>query len=188
MNTKPHKLALHRLFAAIDLPDTIKDQLGALCDGVPGAKWVKRGQLHLTLRFIGEVETSQFQEIKTALKAVEAEPFSMALQGVGQFPPKRAARILWVGVSAPSALQLLQEAIEGALGGVGVTAEDRPFAAHITLARLKTPAPLPVVQGYLARHADFQTDAIPVEHFTLYSSVLLPQGPTYRPEALYHLG
>jgi 2'-5' RNA ligase len=178
---------LHRLFIAIDLPDAIKDQLRALCIGVPGAKWVKREQLHLTVRFIGEVETAKFQEIKSALKSVQGEPFRMAVQGMGQFPPKRAARVLWVGLDAPPALHQLHEAIEGALGRAGIAPEDRPFAAHITLGRLKTPAPLQTVQSYLARHANLQSEAIPVERFTLYSSVLSPHGPTYRPEGIYPL-
>jgi 2'-5' RNA ligase len=175
---------LHRLFIAIDLPDTIKERLAPLCAGVPGAKWVQRAQLHLTLRFIGEVETAQFQTIKTALQAVEGAPFTIALRGVGQFPPKRAARVLWVGVDAPPALMQLQREIEAALD---FPPEERPFSAHITLARLKTPAPAPVVQRYLAAHAAFQTEAIPVNEFILYSSVLSPQGAHYRPEAVYRL-
>lgn len=178
---------MHRLFVAIDLPDAIKNQLETLLTGVPGAKWVKRNQLHLTLRFIGEVETPRLQEIKQALKAVRAEPFTMTLQGVGRFPPKGAPRVMWVGAAAPSGLVQLQRGIEEAVVGVGIPAEDRPFSAHITLARLKSPPPPESVEQYLAQHSAFQTEAMPISEFILYSSVLSPQGPTYRPEARFAL-
>lgn len=178
---------MYRLFVAIDLPDAVKDQLAALCDGVPGAKWVQRSQLHLTLRFIGEVDAPRFQQIKTALTSVQAAPFTMTLQGVGQFPPKRAARVLWVGVTAPQQLKHLHRHVESALGDVGIAPEDRPFEAHITLARLKTPPPPSAVQRYLSQYSSFQSEAIPVEAFILYSSALSPQGPTYRQEAVYPL-
>ena len=178
---------VHRLFVAIDLPDPVKDRLTEMSRGVPGAKWVGRNQLHLTLRFIGEVEMPKFQEIKSALKGISAQPFSMTLQGVGRFPPKRAPRVLWVGMAAQPALFQLQRDIERALNGIGFTPEARPFEAHITLARLKTPPPPDVVERFLEQHADFKTEAIAVDNFILYSSVLAPQGPTYRPESVYRL-
>jgi RNA 2',3'-cyclic 3'-phosphodiesterase len=176
-----------RLFVAIDLPDPIKNQLETMLTGVPGAKWVKRHQLHLTLRFIGEVETPRLQEIKQALQAVRAEPFTMTLQGAGRFPPKGASRVLWVGVAAPAALAQLQRSIEQAVVSVGILPEERPFSAHITLARLKSPPPPQTVERYLAQRADFKTGSIPISEFILYSSVLSPQGPTYRPEARFAL-
>ena len=177
-----------RLFVAIDLPDTIKDQLGALCDGVPGAKWVKRDQLHLTLRFIGEVSDVKFREIKDTLNRINAAPFTIAMQGVGQFPPRRAARVLWVGVDAPSELSQLQQQVETTLNELGCPPDERPFSAHITLARLKTPPPISTIQDYLTRHGAFQSDPFPINQFVLYSSMLAPQGPTYRAEAVYRLG
>ena len=176
-----------RLFVAIDLPDPIKNQLETMLTGVRGARWVKRHQLHLTLRFIGEVETPPLQEIKQALQAVRAEPFTMTLQGAGRFPAKGTPRVLWVGVAAPAALAQLQRSIEEELVRLGIPPEDRPFSAHITLARLKSPPPPQMVERYLAQHADFQTEAIPISEFILYSGVLSPQGQTYRPEARFAL-
>lgn len=176
-----------RLFVAVDVPDAIKDQLVVLCAGVPGAKWVQRAQLHLTLRFIGEVDSAKFQQIKTALSDVRSAPFSMALRGVGQFPPKRAARVLWVGVDAPPALNQLQAHVEATLNRLEFAPEERPFSAHLTLARLKTVPPPSVVQSYLSRHAAFQSESFPISEFVLYSSILSPEGPTYRREAAYLL-
>ena len=176
-----------RLFVAVDVPDAIKDQLVTLCTGVAGAKWVQREQLHLTLRFIGEVDSAKFQQIKTALSDVRSAPFSMALRGVGQFPPKRAARVLWVGVDAPPALNQLHAQVETTLNRLDFAPEERPFSAHLTLARLKNPPPPSVVQDYLSRHAAFQSESFPITEFVLYSSVLAPQGATYRCEAVYQL-
>jgi 2'-5' RNA ligase len=177
-----------RLFVAIDLPDTIKDQLGALCDGVPGAKWVKRDQLHLTLRFVGEVTDVKFRVIQDTLNRIRAAPFAMAMQGVGQFPPKRAARVLWVAVDVPPELGVLQRQIETTLVKLSYPPEERPFSAHITLARLKTPPPPSAIQDYLARHSAFQSEPFSITEFVLFSSVLAPEGPTYRAEAVYRLG
>jgi 2'-5' RNA ligase len=176
-----------RLFVAVDVPDAIKDQILALCAGVPGAKWVQRAQLHLTLRFIGEVDSSKFQQIKAALGDVRSAPFSMALRGVGQFPPKRAARVLWAGLEAPPTLTQLQAQVETTLNRLDFPPEDRPFSAHLTLARFKNPPPLSAVQSYMARHAALQSELFSISEFVLYSSVLSPQGPTYRREAAYPL-
>jgi 2'-5' RNA ligase len=95
--------------------------------------------------------------------------------------------VVWVGATAPPELAQLQRSVEEAVVGVGIPSEDRPFSAHITLARLKSPPPSQTVERYLAQHANFQTEAIPITEFILYSSVLSPEGPTYRQEARFAL-
>lgn len=176
-----------RLFAAIDLPETVKDQLAGLCQGVPGARWVSREQMHLTLRFIGDVDNQRFEAIRQGLERVQAAPFEMALRGVGQFPPRGAARVLWAGVPVSPALMALQQQVASTLLDLGLEPEDRPFAPHITLARLKSP-PVPLLIGrYLNQYAAFHTPPIPVQAFALYSSLLRPEGPVYRHEAVYPL-
>lgn len=176
-----------RLFVAIDLPDPVKDQLGELCSGLSGAKWVKRDQMHLTLRFIGEVDNAQAEAIKTALSTLQSAPFTMTLEGVGQFPPKGKPRVLWVGLKAPAVLPGLQRQIEETLVALNLPPEDYPFSPHITLARFKMPPISKAMRQYFAHHADFHTEPIPVTSFVLYSSLLAPQGPTYRREAVYPL-
>jgi RNA 2',3'-cyclic 3'-phosphodiesterase len=176
-----------RLFAAVDLPDDVKDKLTLLCSGMSGAKWVGRDQMHLTLHFIGEVDDTDFSAIKNALAEVRAASFEMRLTGAGQFPPKGQVRVLWVGVEAPPTLTDLQRKIEGALTAVGLPREDRPFSPHITLARLKTPPAPETIRQYLAQHATFSTEAIPVESFVLYSSRLAPSGATYHREGIFKL-
>ena len=177
----------HRLFTAIELPDSVKDQLAPLLSGLPGAKWVKRPQLHLTLRFIGEVETPKFKAIGDTLREVQAQAFEMRLQGVGRFPPKGASRVLWVGVDETPPLLALFQQIEGALAKLGYSPEDRPFSAHITLARFKEPPNRDDTDSYLNKHKLFQTEVIPVREFILFSSLLSPQGPSYKAERTYPL-
>ncbi len=176
-----------RLFIALDLPDPVKDALGTLSSGIPGAKWVKRDQMHLTLRFIGEADEARFAAIKAALASVQAEPFQIRLKGVGQFPAKGKPRVVWAGVQAPPILTQLQRQIETTLLRQGLAPEEKPFSAHITLARFKLPPPAEPTRAFFARHANFQTDTIPVEAFILYSSILAPQGATYRREGMYRL-
>jgi 2'-5' RNA ligase len=166
---------MHRLFVAIDVPDSVKSGLGAALRRARRER-VKRPQLHLTLRFIGEVDTAQFKAIGEALRGVESGAFDMALNGVGRFPPKGAPRVLWVGVQERPALSRLYGQIEAALGTVGVKPDDRSFSAHITLARLRTPPPRVVVDQYLSKHRSFQSETVPVREFILYSSVLAPAG------------
>lgn len=177
-----------RLFTAIELPDDVKDELAAL--RVDGRR-TKRDQLHLTLRFIGDgLEAAQFAAIKRALAEVKAAPFTMQFRGVGQFPPPgkgqrpKPARVLWAGIDDNPALAALYQQVEAALGKAGLPPEDRPFSAHITLARLDPPKD---AATFLDAHRAFETRVIPVERFVLFSSVLAPQGATHRQEAVYAL-
>lgn len=176
-----------RLFVAIEFPDEVKDQLVALEANVSGATWVKRPAMHLTLSFLGDgIAPIRLTPIKTALGAIEAAPFEIALRGVGRFPsqPKRPARVLWVGIKDQPRLIALQAAVAGALAEVGFTPEDRPFSPHVTLARLKNGGR---VDGFLDQHKAFRAEPFPVSEFHLFSSVLTPQGPNYRREASFAL-
>src|SRR4051794_19826404 len=91
---------MQRLFVAVDLPEAIKTQLKALCVDLVGAKWVSHAQMHLTLRFIGDANDTQQAAIQTGLATIHATPFKLALQGIGQFPPKGKPRIVWVGLES----------------------------------------------------------------------------------------
>jgi 2'-5' RNA ligase len=174
-----------RVFVAIALPPHTVDALSALCEGIPGARWVN-GRFHLTLRFVGEVDRAAFDEIVHALGEVDAHAFELALAGVGHFPPRGAPRALWAGVRRDPALELLQSRIESALQRADLPPETRKFAAHITLARLRD-APIERVQAYLARHALFAAEPFPVEAFHLFSSQMTRDGSIYAIEASYPL-
>jgi len=175
-----------RLFIAIDPPVPVRDALMRLCHGVPGAKWVAPEQLHLTLRFIGEVDNGLFDDIADALGEVAAPAFTLALDGVGHFPPRGAPRVLWAGVADGDPVRRLHGRIETRLQRLGLAPDRRNFAPHVTLARLKQ-APLIKVRDYLALNAGFATEAFPVDEFHLYSSRLGSAGAAHRVEASYPL-
>lgn len=177
---------MYRLFIAIDLPAEVREELGRMCCGLPGARWVDEGQIHLTLRFIGEVDGGRFREIVDGLAAVDSAPFPLALKGIGHFPPRGAPRVVWVGVERSEPLVRLRKRVERALEMVGVERERRKFSPHITLARLKgTPASR--VGRYMEDFGLFRTEPFGVDSFALYSSTLSRKGAVHRVEAEYPL-
>ncbi len=175
-----------RLFIAIDLPKKIKDELALISFGLPQARWVKPEQIHLTLRFIGEVDGALFQELKSALESVTGNSFPLYLKGLGCFPPRRAPQVLWVGIEESVELMALRKRVDSCLAKLGVAPEQRKFSPHITLAR--TPkTPLKRIARFLGDHALFCLPEFTVANFYLYSSVLTPKGALHRLEADYLL-
>lgn len=178
---------MHRLFVAVDLPESVKNSIKAICSGLHDARWVDLQQLHLTLRFIGEVDDGMFDSIKKSLAEITENPFSLTLQGVGYFPPRRPPRVLWVGIDNNETLIRLAEKVERVLvQRNGLEPEQRKFSAHITIARFRESSPSKVAD-YLARHSSFHAETFPVETFYLYSSTLTPKGAEHRREAAYPL-
>jgi RNA 2',3'-cyclic 3'-phosphodiesterase len=177
---------MRRLFVALSIPDEIAAGLQRLQSGVPGARWSKREQLHLTLRFIGEVDGRDATAIDDALSLISDPPFPLELHAVGTFGG-RDPRELWGGVRASDALLHLQRKIETAIQRVGLPAETRKFTPHVTLARLKA-SPRGRVMDYLTDHALYASPPFEVREFLLYSSTLTSGGSIYTPEREYALG
>lgn len=175
-----------RLFVALDLPEEIKELLGDLAEGIPGARWVPDDNLHLTLRFIGEVPSHRAEEIDLALATLRGRCFSLNIHGVGTFSKAGREVALWAGVEKTPALDLLQTKIETALQRAGLEPERRRFTPHITLARLDN-APPDKLASFLQRRNLLRAGPIPVEHFTLFSSRLGKEASVYTPEVDYAL-
>lgn len=176
-----------RLFIALDLPEATKKSLQALSFGIPGAKWVRPEQLHLTVRFIGDVDGGLFHDISDILAEMDHSPFSLELKGVGYFPPRGAPRVLWVGLGKSESLQRLRRKINTRLLQAGLDPEGRKFSPHITLARLKN-SPVQKVMNFLAGNNLFSLEPFQVEDFKLYSSTLTPTGAHHKVERVYPLG
>lgn len=174
-----------RLFVAIDLPRSVRESLVALQGGVPGARWSGSEQMHLTLRFIGEVDETVAHDVDDALAAIRAPSFDLELSGVGEFGG-RNPRALWAGVKTNEALLHLQRKTETALQRIGLEPEQRKFSPHITLARLKSPPRDKIVQ-FLTHAALFSAGPFPVNSFVLFSSHPTPNGSIYNPEQVYRL-
>ncbi len=175
-----------RLFVAIPLPGDVRERLGLLAGGIPGAKWVEPANLHLTLRFIGEVEEPVVAEIAAALETIEAAPFTIELDGMGDFGSGKRLRALWAGVARNEALKNLHARIESALVRVGLEPERRRFTPHVTLARLKG-APAARARRFIAENGAFRAGPIPVAGFSLYSSFLSRNSAIHDPVAEFPL-
>ena len=177
---------MYRLFVAIDLPSDIKKQLGRICFGLPGAKWVESEQLHLTVRFIGEVDGLIFENVAYALSTVRCEPFEIKITGMGFFPPRKVPNTLWAGIEKNDNLKQLHDKVESALVRAGLDHEKRKFAPHITLARLKD-TPVEKVAAFLAGYGPMSLETFQVEEFCLYSSFLSSNGAIHQKEAEFPL-
>jgi len=176
-----------RLFVALSLPDALRARLQGLAAGLPGARWVAPENLHLTLRFIGEVDRQEAEDSDAALAAIRCDSFSLTLAGLGEFGDGRRLRSLWIGAERNEALERLQAKVEQALRRAGLPPEKRKFKPHVTLARFKS-HPGGRLEDYFAAHALFRAAPFEVTGFTLYSSYLSHEGAIYTPEEVYPLG
>lgn len=175
-----------RLFVGIALPERVQHELAGLCAGVPQARWVTPESMHLTLRFVGEVDEGVAHDIHDSLAAVHAPGFALELAGVGVFGSDRHPAALWVGVERAPELTHLRDKVESAVVRAGLPPEPRKFAPHVTLARFRE-APGTRLGDFLARHALFRLPPITVDRFTLFSSHLGRTGASYVAEAEYSL-
>ncbi|HEX9808707.1 MAG TPA: RNA 2',3'-cyclic phosphodiesterase [Alphaproteobacteria bacterium] len=176
-----------RLFTGIEIPDEIRARLAALAAGVPGARWVPAANIHLTLRFIGNVDDDRVGDIDDALARVRAPGFPVTIQGVDHFSRGRSPSMLWAGVEKNPALLHLQDRVETALVRAGLESDRRKYTPHVTLARLKD-APRGRVHAFIAENGLLQFAPFTVENFTLFSSFLARSGAIHRREAVYPLG
>ena len=175
-----------RLFIALPIPQTIRPYLHRIGGSLPYSRPVPVDQIHLTLRFLGDLEGSRFLDIKEELSTVAAAPFFMSIQGVGHFPPRGKARVVWAGVRPVEPVQHLKRKIDSCLRSCGISADPRKFSPHITLARLKD-TPAQRVAEFLAGNSFLCFDEFKVDCFHLYSSKLTQKGAIHRCEATYQL-
>jgi 2'-5' RNA ligase len=171
---------------ALELPGSLRMRLAGMAGGVPGARWQRDDQMHLTLRFIGEVDERTAHDVDEALATVRAHAFTLELAGVGDFGGKDP-RALWVGLRPNEALIHLQKKVESALVRLGLDPEERKYTPHVTVARLRN-APRAKVAEFIAHHSLFASGPIPIKEFALYSSQLGSGGSVYRVERTYPLG
>lgn len=173
-----------RLFVGLGLPDEVAAKLALMAAGIPGARWVERRNLHLTLRFIGEVEEGIAQEIHECLGEIRAAAFELAITGFGTFG-RNKPNALWAAVAKSSEITHLQAKVDAALVRAGIAPEGRKFVPHVTLARLKDP-PVARVQEFIAGNSPFRAEC-PVETFILFRSRLGRGGAEYEAVAEYPL-
>jgi 2'-5' RNA ligase len=177
-----------RLFVALDLPWALRERLAMLSGaGIQGARWVPPENMHLTLRFIGEVPGHRAEDIDHALAALRGRRLAVTLAGVGTFAKGGRSTALWVGVERNQQLDHLQNKIETRLQRCGLEPERRRFQPHVTLARLDNAAESKLA-AFVQAHNLFRSEAVAVEHFTLFSSLLGKEQSVYTAEVEYPLG
>lgn len=176
---------MHRLFVAIRPPDDVRDLLIDAMDDSPDFRWQDDEQLHLTLRFIGEVDRPQADDLADALGRIRAERFQLRIAGVGRFDQRRAGA-LWAGVEPREPVAALASKVERVCQQVGLEPERRAFHPHITLARWKGRRTREV-QDFLERRRGLSSDAFDVDCFILFESRLSRHGAHYEEVASYPL-
>jgi 2'-5' RNA ligase len=174
----------HRLFIALSPPEHVRDLLLDAMEGIEGVRWIDEANLHLTLRFVGEVETPVAEDLADRLAQVAAEAFVVQLDGVGHFTRKGQAAALWARVLPAPGLEALRQKVERACEAAGLGRETRRFTPHVTLARLGRSSG--DIGRWLASFGDLRTQWR-AEHFTLYESRLGRTGATYEAAATFPL-
>ncbi len=181
-----------RLFVAIDIPEEVRGRLAGLVEelrrAVRGPAWARVAGMHLTLKFIGEVEEPKAGGILRALDGAGGfAPFEVHYRGTGFFPDGNAPRVFWAGMVAPPELAALASAVEACLEPLGIARERRAFHPHLTLARLKSRNGLVELHEAAARLRETEFGEGLVEHFHLYRSILKPSGAEYTRMASFGL-
>ncbi|THB72959.1 MAG: RNA 2',3'-cyclic phosphodiesterase [Desulfobulbaceae bacterium] len=177
-------MSTKRLFIGVELDEFSRNILGSLGPVVQGGQPTPIDQLHLTIRFIGEVEGTLFKDIAEALRSVSFQPFPLTIEGVGHFPPRGKPKVLWAGIKGGGDLLLLRNHINNALFRCGIPPEKRKFHPHITLARLKSTSAKRVAE-FLQNYHDLETPTQSINGFTLFSSVLTQEGAIHTVEQRY---
>ena len=175
-----------RLFVGLGLPDTVRDRLSLVQGGVPDARWMRPETLHLTLRFIGEVDGGTATDLDAALSQTRAGAFEYWLDGAGSFGSAKRPHSLHVLAARNASLQALHDRVDRAVVKAGLSPDDRKFLPHVTVARLKG-APRVRVERWLESQAALRVGPIPVTSFTLFRSHLGREGADYEPLRDYPL-
>ena len=176
---------MHRLFVAIRPPEHIRDLLIDAMDDSADFRWQDEEQLHLTLRFVGEVERPVANDLADALGRVHAASFELRIAGAGRFQ-QRNSGALWAGVEARKPVAELAARIERVCQSTGLEPERRAFHPHITLARWKGRRTREV-KAFLERSGGLSSEPFPVDQFILFESRLSRHGAHYEPVATYPL-
>ncbi len=174
-----------RCFIAIDIGEETRREIETLIRALrrlgPDLKWLTGGQIHLTLKFLGNTEETMVVRIEEALKAVAAahRRFTLTAAGTGVFPDYSRPRVLWIGISGPEELDILYNDIETAMERLGYRREARTFRPHLTIARVKTQKGLTPLLRELRGYKEREFGKIEVSEILLMKSTLKPTGAEY---------
>lgn len=179
-----------RLFIAIEIPLPLLEQIDKavepLRQSIPSGliRWVPYQNIHLTLKFLGDVSPSNVDFLRQALaqEAARHLPFEVVIEGFGVFPDMKRPRVLWIGVKAPARLFQLQRGIDSATQRLGYAAEEREFTPHLTVGRVRSQVhadEIAQIRSALQRFSPMQSHAFTVNAVHLIRSDLRPEGAYY---------
>lgn len=176
-----------RTFVALPVPGAVTDFLTQIQKRLKTSRinirWVPAANIHLTLKFLGDIEPARVPEINTQLDVASRStaPFVLNAKGVGVFPHRRQARVIWVGLDgALNQLERLKKNIESGLGSLGFKCDRRPFRAHLTIGRMRQRPDLKVLGALLEPLKDETSEPFNIEQIRFYQSVLRPSGAEYK--------
>ena len=173
-----------RLFVALEIPCAVRDNLAALIKDLritaPKARWVRPGNIHVTLKFIGEVLPDKLVSIRDALSNVRSEsPVDLNFRGLGYFPNAKRPSVLWAGIDASPNLPSLAEDIDSSIEKLGFPREQRAFVPHLTIARFQPPRIQESLQSSIAQNIGRDFGSLCTGEFHLIESKLKPSGAEY---------
>lgn len=195
-----------RAFIAVELPAEMRRDLDAIIRRLQekmsssggerarkAVRWVPSDNIHLTLKFLGEVSNSNVEVLARMLRSEAAhhKPFQVKVEGLGAFPNKRRPRVIWIGSEAPPTLMALQNAIEAETRALGYPTEDRPFSPHLTLGRISqnaTPQEVSIVSQVISQEDPGFIGTVQVNGVHLFRSDLKPTGAEYTSLYSFPLG
>lgn len=177
-----------RTFIAIEIEPSIKEKISELINKLSqtGARvgWVKKESIHLTLKFLGEVDEKKIKEVSERLKEISSrtKPFKIRIEGAGWFPEGSLnPRVLWIGIKYPEQLRVLWKGIEKEMKELGFKEEERDFSPHITIGRVKEKERISAVLEILKKFMTTFFGETEVKSIVLFKSVLKPDGAEYTP-------
>lgn len=173
-----------RLFVALEIPSTVRENLADLLKSLravsPQTRWVRPENLHVTLKFIGEVAVARLAAIRAGLAQVRSDrPVTLNFRGLGFFPSEKHPRVFWAGIEASPNLQTLAAGIEKAMETLGVPREQRPFSPHLTLARFEPPRLPEQLRAVIQENVERDFGSLRANQFHLIESKLKPSGAEY---------
>jgi 2'-5' RNA ligase len=173
-----------RLFVALEIPSAVRENLAALIRDLraiaPQPKWVRAENLHVTLKFIGEVPPAKLEAIRAALPAVRCgQPVELRFRGLGFFPGEKRPRVFWAGLDTSPNLAAIAGDIDQRLEKVAVAREQRVFAPHLTLARFEPPGVSEKLRAAIQENAARDFGTLRIREFHLIASKLKPTGAEY---------
>ncbi len=180
------RIAMIRLFTALEIPELIRSQLTALQSGPLGVRWIAPENFHVTVAFVGEIDERAAHVLDGELRDVRAPGFEIELKGAGEFGGRKP-HSLWARVEPNAALTNLFERHQAAMRRAGLAPESRRYVPHVTLGRAKELTP-EAAQRWIALNNLFASGPFPVERVVLFSSHPTKNGAHYEPERVYPLG